>query len=109
MDFKYKIKGVCATSVEFSIEDGIVTALQFEGGCSGNTQGIARLAVGMKAEDVAEKLRGVRCGRKPTSCPDQLSLAVEKALENAAVLGEAEVAAGAAAGAEAQAASAAAQ
>lgn len=83
MDYQYHVKGVCAASVEFTIEDGVLTALRFNGGCSGNTQGIARLAVGMKAEDVAEKLRGVRCGRKGTSCPDQLALAVEKALQSA--------------------------
>lgn len=83
MDYQYHIKGVCASGVEFTIEDGVITALRFDGGCSGNTQGIARLAVGMKAGDVAEKLRGVRCGRKATSCPDQLALAVEKALQSA--------------------------
>ncbi|MBE6935327.1 MAG: TIGR03905 family TSCPD domain-containing protein [Ruminococcaceae bacterium] len=78
---KYTVSGVCSRSVEFDIEDGIVKNVVFEGGCNGNTQGVARLAEGMKAEEIVARLSGVTCGRKPTSCPDQLAKAIEKALK----------------------------
>ena len=71
-----KTSGVCAKLVSFELEDGIVSDVKFVGGCSGNTQGVARLAEGMKAEELIEKLSGIRCGFKGTSCPDQLAKAV---------------------------------
>ena len=71
-----KTSGVCARLVSFELEDGIVSDVKFVGGCSGNTQGVARLAEGMKAEELIEKLSGIRCGFKGTSCPDQLAKAV---------------------------------
>lgn len=73
--------GTCSRSVTFELENGIVKNVHFEGGCSGNTQGIAQLVEGMKKEDVIKRLKGIRCGFKPTSCPDQLAVALENANE----------------------------
>ncbi len=80
MEYKYRNSGTCSRSVSFEINDGIVSNVYFEGGCSGNTQGISALVEGMKAEDVIEKLSGIRCGFKGTSCPDQLARAVKAAI-----------------------------
>ena len=77
----YKTKGTCSRSIEFDVEDGILQNVRFIGGCDGNLQGIANLANGMKIEDVIERLRGIDCGGKGTSCPDQLSKALEKAIK----------------------------
>lgn len=77
---KYTVSGVCSRSVEFDIEDGIVKNVVFEGGCNGNTKGIAKLVEGMDANEVIHRLRGTTCGRKGTSCPDQLALALGKAM-----------------------------
>ncbi|MDR0818212.1 MAG: TIGR03905 family TSCPD domain-containing protein [Oscillospiraceae bacterium] len=76
MEFTYKTKGVCADSVKIDLEDGVVRSVEFDGGCSGNTQGIGKLVAGMKVSDIIERLDGIRCGRKPTSCPDQLAKAL---------------------------------
>lgn len=78
---KYTVSGVCSRSVEFDIEDGIVKNVVFDGGCNGNTKGIAKLVEGMDANEVVQRLRGVTCGRKGTSCPDQLALTLEKAMK----------------------------
>lgn len=79
MKYDYRLSGVCARSVSFEIENGIVKNIKFTGGCSGNTQGVAALADGMEASQVIERLSGIRCGFKSTSCPDQLAKAVEQA------------------------------
>lgn len=76
----YTPRGVCSRSIEVEVEDGIVTKVQFTGGCNGNTQGIAKLVEGMNAEEAIEKLRGIKCGPRATSCPDQLSYAIEQAI-----------------------------
>ena len=81
MQYEYKTKGTCSQRILFDLEDGIVRNLQFIGGCHGNLQGIAKLAEGMPAEDVIQRVKGIRCGMKPTSCPDQLSKALEEALQ----------------------------
>ena len=73
-------KGVCSRSTKVVIEDGIVKDIKVIGGCTGNIEGISRLVIGMKAEDVAKRMKGVRCGFKSTSCPDQIALAIEEAL-----------------------------
>ena len=78
---KYTVSGVCSRSVEFDIEDGIVKNVVFDGGCNGNTKGIAKLVEGMDANEVIRRLRGVTCGRKGTSCPEQLALALENAMK----------------------------
>ncbi|MDO4813094.1 MAG: TIGR03905 family TSCPD domain-containing protein [Eubacteriales bacterium] len=81
MTYTYYPQGTCSKVMNVEIEDGIVKELEVIGGCSGNLQGISRLVEGMPAEDAIARLRGIRCGFKPTSCPDQLSIALEKALE----------------------------
>ncbi|MCQ2307020.1 MAG: TIGR03905 family TSCPD domain-containing protein [Bacteroidales bacterium] len=81
MKYQYGTEGTCSQAVEFEIEDGILRNVQFHGGCNGNTQGVARLVEGMRAEDVVARLEGIRCGFKPTSCPDQLSRAIKFALD----------------------------
>lgn len=77
---KYKPTGVCSQLITFDITNGIVHNVSFTGGCSGNTQGVAKLVDGMKAEDVVSKLKGIKCGFKSTSCPDQLAKAIEQTL-----------------------------
>lgn len=80
--FTYETQGTCAKYINIAInDDGLVEGVEFIGGCHGNTQGIARLVAGMKAEDVIKRLEGVKCGMKPTSCPDQLAKALSLALE----------------------------
>ena len=80
----YNTRGTCATQIELELDNGYIKSVAFRGGCSGNTQGVAALVKGMKAEDAIQKLRGIKCGFKPTSCPDQLSYALEEALNAAA-------------------------
>ena len=72
----YTPKLVCSRKIDIDLEDGIITAVKFTGGCAGNTQGVAKLLVGMKVEDAISRLEGIRCGFKPTSCPDQLAQAL---------------------------------
>ena len=77
----YKTKGVCASHIEFEVDDNKkVHNVRFIGGCSGNTQGVASLVEGMDAEEVISRLKGIKCGFKNTSCPDQLSTALEEVL-----------------------------
>lgn len=80
MRFTYTPKGVCSRQIDLELEDGVVTALRFTGGCNGNLQGVSALVVGRKATDVIDSLRGINCNGKGTSCPDQLSRALEAAL-----------------------------
>ncbi len=80
MNYRYKTSGTCSRAINFEIEDGIVKNVRFEGGCAGNTIGISKLAEGMKVEDVIERLEGVMCGFKSTSCPDQLARALKQTL-----------------------------
>lgn len=77
---QYKTSGVCAKSIDFELEDGIIQSVSFTGGCNGNLSGISTLVEGMKAEDAISKLEGIKCGPRPTSCPDQLSKALKAAL-----------------------------
>ena len=81
MQFEYKTKGTCSQRIFFDIEDGKGYNVKFIGGCDGNLKGICSLVNGMKVEDVIERLQGVTCGRKSTSCPDQFALALKEALE----------------------------
>ena len=81
MTYEYRTKGVCSAKITFSINDGIVSDVRFMGGCNGNLKGIGQLVEGMKAEDVIAKIKGVKCGFKNTSCPDQLAVALESALK----------------------------
>ena len=77
---KYMTKGVCSRSIDFDVVDNKVTNVKFEGGCSGNTQGVAALVEGMDAAEAVKRLEGIRCGFRPTSCPDQLAKALKGAL-----------------------------
>ncbi len=79
MHIEYKTKGTCSRAIILDIEDGIIKNCEFVGGCSGNTQGVAKLVIGMRADEAAEKIKGIKCGLKPTSCPDQLAKAIEEA------------------------------
>lgn len=79
--YTYYPKGTCSKQMEVDLEDGVIKDVRVLGGCNGNLQGISSLVRGMKATDAIERMRGIRCGFKPTSCPDQLSIALEKALE----------------------------
>ena len=81
MEYTYIPHGVCARKITFEINDGIVSKVRFSGGCAGNTQGVAALVVGMKIEDAIGKIKGIKCGFKPSSCPDQLAVALEEMLE----------------------------
>lgn len=80
MTYEFKPTGVCARGLSFEIEDGKVKNVLFNGGCNGNTQGIAKLVEGMDAKEVISRLEGVKCGFKKTSCPDQLAKALKEAL-----------------------------
>lgn len=79
MTITYRPKGTCSTKMHIEVEDGIVKSLRVENGCSGNLQGIAQLVAGMRVDDVIARLEGIRCGGKPTSCPDQLARALREA------------------------------
>lgn len=80
MTIDYKTKGTCSRRMLIDVEDGIVKSLQVTGGCDGNLQGLSKLVAGMKVEDVISRLEGIRCGLKPTSCPDQLAQALKQSL-----------------------------
>lgn len=79
MRFDYSPKGVCSMKISFDLEDGIVKNVKFFGGCNGNTQGVARLAEGRPAEELVSLLKGIKCGFKQSSCPDQLAQAIQDA------------------------------
>lgn len=78
MKTAFKTRGTCAQLIEIETEDGIVKDVKFHGGCSGNAQGVAALCVGRGIDEVAATLKGIRCGFKSTSCPDQLAIALEQ-------------------------------
>ncbi len=80
MNYKYQTRGTCARTIEFELENGIVKNVKFNGGCNGNLKGISRMVEGMEAGEVIEKLAGITCGFKSTSCPDQLAKALNEAL-----------------------------
>ena len=74
----YQTRGVCSRQIDMDIENGVIVNAKFTGGCSGNTQGVAALVIGMTVEEAIKRLRGIKCGFKPTSCPDQLAVALEE-------------------------------
>lgn len=81
MEHVFRPRRVCSHEMRVEIEDGIIRKVDVKGGCSGNLQGISKLLVGMDAREAISRMRGIRCGFKPTSCPDQLSKAIEECLE----------------------------
>lgn len=80
MKYTYKPNGVCSSFIEFEIENGIIESVKFTNGCSGNTQGVAALAVGMSVEEYIKRCKNIDCKGKGTSCPDQLAIAMEQAI-----------------------------
>lgn len=77
---KYQTSGTCSTAIDVELDGDIIKSVAFTGGCNGNLKGISSLVVGMKAEDAIERLKGIKCGFKSTSCPDQLAKALETML-----------------------------
>ena len=77
---KYTPRGVCSRHMEIDVEGGVIQAVRVQGGCHGNLQGIASLLKGMAVEDAVARMEGIRCGMKPTSCPDQLAQALKSAV-----------------------------
>lgn len=77
---KYKTQGTCSKEIDIQLKDGYIDSVQFTGGCHGNLQGVSALVKGMKPQEAIDRLKGIRCGAKATSCPDQLALALEEML-----------------------------
>ncbi len=75
---QYATQGTCSKQIDITLHDGVIESVQFTGGCHGNLQGISALVKGMKPEEAISRLKGIRCGMKSTSCPDQLATALEK-------------------------------
>ncbi|MBQ7338604.1 MAG: TIGR03905 family TSCPD domain-containing protein [Clostridia bacterium] len=80
----YTPHGVCARQIDIDVENGIITAATFTGGCSGNTKGVTALLIGMNVNEAIKRLEGIRCGSKHTSCPDQLACALKEFVEHSA-------------------------
>ena len=78
----FRTSGVCSQQINFEIDGDTIKSVEFIGGCSGNTQGVARLVAGMKVDDAIQKLEGIKCGFRPTSCPDQLARALKQYKES---------------------------
>lgn len=76
----YKTRGTCSQEIHVELDNDVIKNVEFVGGCSGNTQGVAILVKGMKADEAIARLEGIRCGMRPTSCPDQLAKALKQAL-----------------------------
>ena len=80
MTYSYAPQGVCSSRIDLELEGDVIKSVRFTGGCNGNLQGISRLVQGMTVGEAIARLEGIRCGYKPTSCPDQLSRALREAL-----------------------------
>lgn len=80
---KYRTKGTCSSSIDIEMDGNVIKSVIFTGGCNGNLQGISKLVEGMPAEEAISRLKGIKCGFKPTSCPDQLATALESIVGNA--------------------------
>ncbi len=74
---RYKTQGTCSSAIDIELKDGVIESVRFTGGCNGNLQGISALVKGMPVEEAILRLKGIRCGFKSTSCPDQLARALE--------------------------------
>ena len=81
MRYSYKTKGTCASDIQFDLNGNVVKNIRFTGGCNGNLKAIGKLVDGMTVEEIEEKLRGNTCGFRPTSCADQLAIAVRQAYD----------------------------
>lgn len=82
MKYRYTTEGTCSKAIVFDIENGVIKDVMFEGGCNGNLHGISALVKGLTPEQVIERLNGIKCGSKHTSCPDQLSKALKEYLKS---------------------------
>ena len=80
MTYTYRPRGVCSQLITVEVEEGIIQSVKILGGCAGNTQGVAVLLKGMPVKDAIARIEGIRCGMRPTSCPDQVAQALKKAL-----------------------------
>ena len=80
---RYQTQGTCSTAIDIELKDGVIDSVKFTGGCSGNLQGISALLKGMTVENAIDRLSGIRCGFKSTSCPDQLARALESMMKEA--------------------------
>lgn len=78
MEYTYTTKGTCSKQIDFEVEDGKVKNVKYTGGCNGNLKGIGALVEGMDVDEAIERLKGIKCGPKSTSCPDQLAVALEQ-------------------------------
>lgn len=85
MEYIYNTTGTCSKQILLNVEDGVINDVQFVGGCNGNLQGISKLVKGQKVKDIIDKLQGIKCGIKDTSCPDQLSKALSAIIENESI------------------------
>lgn len=85
MEIHYKPQGVCSKQIDIVLDGDVIQSVKFTGGCHGNTQGVAALAQGMKVQEYIDRCKGIKCGFKQTSCPDQLACALQEALESASV------------------------
>lgn len=79
---RYQPKGVCSSAIDIDVQNNVIQSVSFTGGCNGNLQGISSLVKGMNIEDAISRLKGIRCGFKSTSCPDQLAQALESIKQN---------------------------
>ncbi len=79
---EYKTQGVCSTKISYEIKDGIIHKVIFTDGCNGNLQGLSNLLIGMTPEEAIKRLKGISCGKKGTSCPDQFARALEQAIKS---------------------------
>ncbi len=75
---RYQTQGTCSTAIDVEVKDGIIESVKFIGGCNGNTQGVSALVKGMPVDEAIRRLKGIKCGFRPTSCPDQLARALEQ-------------------------------
>ena len=80
MTIQYTPRGTCSRAIQVEVEEGVIQSVQVVGGCDGNHKGLAALVKGMKAREAVERLKGISCGPRPTSCPDQLAQGLEKIL-----------------------------
>lgn len=75
---QYMTQGTCSKQIDIELKDGVIASVKFTGGCNGNLQGVSALVKGMTPQEAISRLKGIRCGMKSTSCPDQLAQALEK-------------------------------
>ncbi len=81
-ELKYKTRGTCSREIDITLDGDVIVDVRFISGCSGNTSGLSALVKGMKVEDVIGRLKGIKCGFKSTSCPDQLAIALQECLDS---------------------------